>query len=210
VPSSGSCAGYGVFTGLTPGVSYQYEIRAVDQVGLSPAAATTGTVTPASGAALVLSEALYDGPTATESQSEYLEVFNAGDASANVCAYSLAKNGGAATAVCTGTITVPPGGYAVLAGTSFCDAAVSSCATGAWSLPAGTLLARGSNAAPAAGLTNSPAPTLELKSGSTTVSSMGGTGSCPEGESRTRLNLYAPDVPGAFACKPGTPGAATP
>lgn len=212
VPSAGSCAGYGVFTGLTTGVTYRYEIRAQDQLGLSPMTDPTGTVTPTSGPALVMTEALYDAVTSTESQGEYVEVFNAGDADANACAYNLARSGSAGAAACSGTVTVPSGGYAVLVGTSFCDAAVSSCESGAWSLPVGTPLARGTlYVGPVSGaLSNTSAPTLELKSGATVVTSIGGGGSCPQGESRTRVNVYAPDIPGAYACRPGTPGSPTP
>jgi hypothetical protein len=47
-----------------------------------------------------------DAPTSTESQAEYVELFNAGDAPANVCAYSLGKSGSAAAAAPPGRLPV--------------------------------------------------------------------------------------------------------
>jgi hypothetical protein len=210
VPAAASCGAGVTFTGLTPGVGYRYEIRAKDLVGKSPVTLPTGTVTPASGPALVLTEALYDSPTATESVGEYVEVFNAGDADANVCLYKIGTPSASAFA-CSGTLTVPAGGYAVLGGTNFCNAATASCAANAWSLPDGARVASGIYAGPiSGGLSNSTPPTLQLSLGGTVVSTVPGGAPCPEGQSRTRLVTTAPDLAPSFECRPGTPAGPTP
>jgi hypothetical protein len=191
-------------------VTYRYEVRAKDLVGKSPASTPSGTVVPASGPALVLTEALYDSPTSTESVGEFVEVFNAGDADANVCLYKIGTPSASAFA-CSGTVTVPAGGHAVLGGTNFCNAATSSCAAGAWSLPAGARIATGGFAGPiSGGLSNAAPPTLQLSLNGTVVSSIPGGSPCPEGQSRTRLVSTAPDLAASFECRPGTPSAPTP
>lgn len=84
--------------------------------------APTGPVTPggeavrslASGPQIIINEILADPSAVADSDGEWLEVHNWGDASANLQGWTLSSGNDAAVTI-SASVTVAPGGYAILA-----------------------------------------------------------------------------------------------
>ncbi len=205
-PQAGACRFFATFEGLTPGVTYDFEVRTHDGAG-NESNRIGGTLSTSTAPAFVVTEVLGDAPVSPEEQGEFIEVTNVGGASGDVCTRKLGRTTSELRDLCAAGASIPlaPGESALLTGGAFCSAA-GTC-TPAWPLPPALPIGRASTAKLfSTGVANSPLPTVLLMDSGVVQSSVTGGGSCPEGQARTRLSPYAPDMPGAFECRAASPG----
>jgi beta-lactamase superfamily II metal-dependent hydrolase len=210
-PVSGDCPLFAIDTQLAAGAEYRYAFVLRDSADRTPATPVGGLFTVAPpGPVPVLTEVLANAATTPENAGEFIEAANAGSADFDACTLRLGRSTSELLPVCPAgqSILVPPGGSVLFGGSGFCDARVQTCPAGAFTLLSGQPLARAvSGSLFSTGIANSPLPSIFLMTASGTVlSQIPGGGTCPQGQSRTRTSLYAPDAAGSFACASASPG----
>lgn len=188
-----SAAGSVSFPSFVPQSEYELLVERLDPGGLRRSALVQGK-TGAPRARLVINEVLADalGP---EPQSEWVELYNAGTASASLEGWTL-EDGGGRTAL--PAVEIPAGRFALIVGRDF--SAAEDVVPRADTLP--VIVERVGDR----GLSNGGEPLRLVDHAGKVVSSVPAMASSKPGHSVARLDPWAPDTKESFA-RHGPPGA---